>query len=214
LLEPTKMDRPEDIETNPVNKKVYMVMTKNDRRGTGTAESPQPEVDAANPRKANLDGHIIEVTEAGDDPTATEFTWEMFMICGHPSDETTYFGGYDKNQVSAISSPDNITFDLAGNLWISTDGQPSAIFQNDGLFVVSVTGAQRGYLRQFFSSVSGSEVCGPEFTPDNSTLFLAIQHPGEGGTYERPASYWPDKKAPTRPSVVAISAENGAVISV
>src|SRR5262249_41686154 len=29
----TKMDRPEDIEMNPVNKKIYMVMTNNNQRG-------------------------------------------------------------------------------------------------------------------------------------------------------------------------------------
>lgn len=212
LMGATKMDRPEDIETNPVNKKVYMVMTKNDRRGAGTAESPQPDVDAANPRQANKDGHIIEVTEANNDPVATSFSWEIFMLCGHPSDETTYFGGYDKNQVSAISSPDNITFDLAGNMWISTDGQPSTLFVNDGVFVVPVEGPERGHLKQFFSSVPGSEVCGPEFTPDNSSLFLAIQHPGEGGDFEHPASYWPDYKAPTRPSVVVVQAGSGDII--
>lgn len=48
---------------------------------------------------------------------------------------------------------------------------------------VSVEGPAHGYSQQFFSSVDGSEVCGPEFTLDDTTLFLAIQHPGEGGTY-------------------------------
>jgi hypothetical protein len=216
LLGATTMDRPEDIEANPVNGKVYMVMTKNDRRldkgeaaEKSTPEKAVPEnqeINAANPRPVNKDGHIIEVTEDGNDYTSTTFTWEIFLLCGHVSDETTDFAGYDKAMVSSISSPDNICFDLAGNMWIATDGQPSAIGANDGFFVVPVEGQQRGRVIQFFSSVAGSEVCGPEFTPDNTSLFLAIQHPGEGGTYDRPTSYWPDYKAPTRPSVVVIQA--------
>jgi hypothetical protein len=216
LLGATTMDRPEDIETNPINNKVYMIMTKNDRRldegeaaEKSTAEKEIPvtqEINAANPRPVNKDGHIIEVTEANDDFTATTFTWEIFLLCGHPSDETTFFGGFDKAAVSPISSPDNMVFDLDGNMWIATDGQPSAIGVNDGLFLCPVEGPNRGQVTQFFSSLPGSEVCGPEFTPDNTSLFLAIQHPGEGGSFERPLSYWPDYKVPTRPSVVVIQA--------
>jgi secreted PhoX family phosphatase len=53
-------------------------------------------------------------------------------------------------------------------------------------------------------------VCGCEFTPDGETLFLSIQHPGEGGTLERPVSDWPDGRgAPPRPSVVAIRKRGG-----
>lgn len=180
LLGATKMDRPEDIETNPVNQKVYIALTNN----TNRAVDDNPGTDAANPRPENAYGHIIELTEDGDDHTATSFAWDIFMLCGDPSDETTFFADFPKEQVSPIANPDNITFDIAGNLWIATDGQPGTLEYNDGLFAVPVDGPERGYLRQFFSSVVGSEVCGPEFTPDNTTLFLAIQHPGEGGTFE------------------------------
>ena len=80
---------------------------------------------------------------------------------------------------------------------------------NDGLFAVPVDGPERGYLRQFFSGVPGCEVSGPVFTPDNTTLFLSIQHPGEGGTYLEPASRWPDGDGPPRPALVVIQAEGG-----
>ncbi len=204
----TKMDRPEDIEPNPVNKKVYMVMTNNSDRGKEGKAGP----DAANPRAENKFGHIIEVTEGGDDYAATTFTWEIFMLCGDPEDDSTYFAGFDKSKVSPIAAPDNVTFDLNGNLWIATDGQSGALKLNDGLFAVPVEGPGRGHLQQFFASVAGSEVCGPEFTPDNKSLFLAIQHPGEGGTFEEPISSWPDGAQPARPSVIAIRADNGGVI--
>ena len=200
LLGATKMDRPEDIETNPVNKKVYIALTNN----TNRAVEDNPGVDAANPRPENANGHIIELTETDDDHAATTFAWEIFMLCGNPDDEDTFFAGFPKEEVSAIANPDNITFDNKGNLWIATDGQPRTLDINDGLFAVPVFGPERGLLRQFFSSVAGSEVCGPEFTPDDTSLFVAIQHPGDGED-----SVWPDGQKPPRPSVVAIRADNG-----
>ncbi len=199
----TKMDRPEDFETDPVNKKVYLVLTNNVVRGT---EAGAP-VDEANPRPENRYGHIIELTETGDDAAATTFAWDIFMLCGRPEDESTYFSGFPKEMVSAIANPDNIVFDSEGNLWISTDGQPGTLEANDGLYAVPVSGPDRGYVRQFFSGVTGGEVSGPEFTPDDGALFASIQHPGEGGTYENQISHWPDGgDAPPRPTVVVIQA--------
>jgi hypothetical protein len=59
----------------------------------------------------------------------------------------------------------------------------------------------------------GAEVSGPVFTPGNDTLFLSIQHPGEGGTLMQPISDWPDGGArPPRSSVIAIRREDGAVV--
>jgi secreted PhoX family phosphatase len=202
VLGATRMDRPEDIEVNEVNKKVYIALTNNTNR---TAE----QVDAANPRASNTFGHIIELTETDDDHAATTFEWNIFLLAGDPNDESTYFAGYDKSKVSIISCPDNVTFDMDGNLWISTDGQPGTIDFNDGLFSVPVAGADRGFVRQFFSGIPGGEVCGPEFTSDNTTLFAAIQHPGEGGTVAEPVSLWPDQQGAPRPSVIAITATNG-----
>jgi uncharacterized protein len=202
----TRMDRPEDIETNPVNGKLYCVMTNNTNRGaTG---SPAP--DAANPRAINRHGHIIELAEDDDDAAAKTFSWDIFVLCGDPNNaaDGTYFAGWD-GFVSPISSPDNIAFDAEGNLWIATDGQPGTLQKADGVYAVPVEGPQRGFLRQFLSSPNASEVCGPEFTPDNKTFFVAIQHPGEGGTVNAPTSTWPDGVTPARPSVVAIQNDGG-----
>lgn len=208
LLGATKMDRPEDVEPNPVNKKIYVALTNNTRRGT----EGQAGTDAANPRAKNTSGHIIEITETDNNYAAPTFKWEMLILAGLPSDPSTFFAGFDKSKVSPIGAPDNVAFDNAGNLWIATDGAARAIKYNDGLFAVPVQGAQRGNVQQFFSTVAGSEVCGPEFTPDNRTLFLAIQHPGEGGTFEEPISTWPDRVGLPRPSVITIQAFDNRVI--
>jgi len=48
-------------------------------------------------------------------------------------------------------------------------------------------------------------VCGPEFSPDDRTLFCAIQHPGEGGGVPNTRSNWPDRHGFALPSVVAVT---------
>ena len=221
----TKMDRPEDIETNPVNGKLYCVMTNNTNRGTGS----NPAVNGANPRTGNRHGHIIELTEDGNDPTSLAFTWEIFLLCGNPATqpvdsptptqpaEATYFGGFDHSKVSPISCPDNITFDRKGNLWIATDGQPTTFGMNDGVFAVPVEGEQRGFLRQFLSGIPGGEVASLHFGALDQALFVTIQHPGEPGTgpnsanstFENPTSVWPDGNTPPRPSVVVATKKTG-----
>jgi hypothetical protein len=206
-LEATPMDRPEDAEVNPSNNKLYIMLTNNSRR---------EEANAANPRTPNNWGHVIELTEDDDDHTSTTFTWEILLLCGPPDDESTDFAGYDKTKVSPIASPDNCTYDNQGNLWIATDGQskepPDGLGFCDALHMVPVEGSERGHVQQFASVPAGSETCGPLFTPDNTSLFIAVQHPGEGGTYEDPVSTWPDGKSPPRPSVVAIIADDGSPI--
>jgi secreted PhoX family phosphatase len=126
---PTKMDRCEDVEPNPATGRVYVACTNNTNRGTGTNAA----ADEANPRTANRDGHVVELTEAGGNPTSTRFTWNLLLVCGDPAkNPTAYFSGYPADRVSPISCPDNLAFDSAGNLWISTDGQPGTIGYCDG----------------------------------------------------------------------------------
>ncbi|MEU0565271.1 PhoX family phosphatase [Nonomuraea sp. NPDC005983] len=189
----TKMDRPEDMERNPVNGAVYVALTNNTNRTAA-------QVDEANPRPSNKHGHILELVEKRDDAGATTFAWSLPLVCGDPKDPATYFAGYDKTQVSPISCPDNVAFDRDGNLWIATDG--NQLGSNDGMFVMPLKGKERGHLRQFLTVPVGAETCGPMVTEDQLSVFVAVQHPGEidGATPDKPASRWPDGDQP-RPSV-------------
>ena len=204
LVGATRMDRPEDIEVNPVNGKVYAVMTNNTNRGT----SGRPGIDGANPRAVNQHGHIIEISEDGRDHAARTFTWDIFILAGDPANTSggvPFFAGFNPARVSPLSSPDNITFDSRGNLWIATDGQPGTLQKHDGIYAVPTEGGDRGFVRQFLSSVIASETASLELTPNDETLFVSIQHPGEGSTFENPSSTFPDGATPPRPSVVAVT---------
>jgi hypothetical protein len=235
LLGATPLDRPEDVEASPLTGRVYVSLTNNDDR---TLESKRAEndghtidvrVNAANPRPANAFGHILEIEEEDGDAVATRFRWNVFLLAGDPHGagarlltdvrqlvpgqldaRDTYYAGRSRSRdLAPIAGPDNLGFDADGNLWIVTDGnQPRG--DNDGAFVVPVDGPGRGRLRQFMSAPVGAEVCGCEFTPEGDTLFLSLQHPGEGGTVRDPVSDWPDGGGkPPRPSVVAIRKSGG-----
>nr|WP_153396803.1 PhoX family phosphatase [Ornithinicoccus halotolerans] len=168
----TKMDRPEDVEPNPANGRVYAALTNNTRRTPG-------EIDEANPRANNRFGHVIEIDPDGGDHASRTFGWNIVLVCGDPEDPTTYYAGFDKSDVSPISCPDNVAFDREGNLWISTDGQPGTLGYNDGLFMMPVDGDQRGNLQQFLAVPVGAETCGPVIDPTGLSVLVAVQHPGE-----------------------------------
>ncbi|MGV9384770.1 PhoX family protein [Nonomuraea sp. NPDC003707] len=192
----TKMDRPEDMERNPVTGAVYVALTNNTNRTAA-------QVDEANPRPSNKHGHVLEIVERRDDAGEKTFAWLLPLVCGDPNDPNTYFAGYDKTKVSPISCPDNVAFDRDGNLWISTDG--NQLGSNDGMFVMPVRGKERGHLRQFLTVPFGAETCGPLVTADQRSVFVAVQHPGEtdGANPDNPSSHWPDGDQP-RPSVAVV----------
>ncbi|MBA3250871.1 MAG: PhoX family phosphatase [Geodermatophilaceae bacterium] len=197
----TAMDRPEDIEPNPVIGSVYIALTNNDRRGT----EGNPPTDPANPRPVNTAGHVIELVEDGQDAAATSFRWDILLLCGDPEDPSTYYGGFDKSQVSEIAAPDNLAVDSLGQLWIATDGAPRVLPMNDAVVGLPVIGPERGRTRQLFAGVFGSELTGIYFNSTETTMFVAVQHPGEGGTVDEPTSRWPDPAGEVaRSSVVAI----------
>ncbi|MGI9517597.1 MAG: alkaline phosphatase PhoX, partial [Pirellulaceae bacterium] len=112
--------------------------------------------------------------------------------------------------------PDNIAFDNQGRLWIATDGLQKTTGVLDGVYACEVAGPRRALTKQFFHVPTGAELCGPCFTPDNTTLFVAVQHPGEHSTFDKPSTRWPnspDSDLPPQPAVVAITREGGGPIA-
>jgi secreted PhoX family phosphatase len=211
----TPMDRPEDVEVNPKSGHIFIALTNNSRR-----EEPNE----ANPRIDNQHGHIVELIEDDNDATALTFTWNIFVKCGRPGNalDDSRFGDIADPVaagVSIISDPDNLVHDSAGNLWIATDGMPfnppgsfpEFPAENDGIFSAPTEGSERGLVRRFMSGVPNGEVCGPEFSGDERTLFCAIQHPNDGSAFE---NIWPidDPDGVSKPSLICIRHIHGRKI--
>lgn len=222
VLGATPMDRPEDVEPNPRNGRVYVMLTNNSKR---TAQ----QVEAANPRAANLWGHVLELIPPAGDHAAERFGWEVLVKAGNPQDAgVAALWNPATSENGWFSCPDNCAVDPLGRLWIATDqgnAWATASGSADGLWALETDGRGRGTGRMFFRVPIGAELCGPCFTPDGRTAFVAVQHPSVDGaidypgferasTYEDPATRWPDfdPKMPPRPSVVVITREDGGVI--
>jgi secreted PhoX family phosphatase len=225
LLGATPMDRPEDVEPNPANGRVYVLLTNNSKRG----DADKPGADAANPRAANIWGHILELTPAGGDHAADSARWEVLVRAGNPAEPGIAAQWNPATSANGwFACPDNCAVDPSGRLWIATDqgkGWSKASGSADGVWALETEGRGRGTGRMFFRVPVGAELCGPRFTPDGRTLFVAVQHPATDGTidypgferastFEDPATRWPDFRPdlPPRPSVVVITKDDGGVI--
>ena len=209
LLGATPMDRPEDVEPDAKTGRVYVMLTNNERR-------TEAQIDPANPRAANLFGHIIEIIEPEGDFTATRSRWEILVKCGDPSvPELGAAWNPQTTENGWFAAPDNCAIDPAGRLWVSTDGNERT-GAADGIWALETSGAGRGTGRHFFRCPAGAEMCGPRFNPEGDAFFLAVQHPGDtdGASFEAPGTRWPDFRAdmPPRPSVVVVTKIGGGPV--
>lgn len=209
LLGATPMDRPEDVEPDPKAGRVWVMLTNNTQRKAD-------QTDATNPRADNAFGHIIEIIEPDGDFTATRSRWEFLIKCGDPANPD--FGAVWNpltSQNGWFGSPDNCAVDPSGRLWVATDGNERT-GAADGVWAIETDGARRGTSHAFFRAPVGAEVCGPRFSDDGTTLFVSVQHPGDGrgASFENPTTRWPDfeSESPPRPAVVAIRRKDGGPI--
>jgi uncharacterized protein len=226
----TMMDRPEWIDTFPDKLTAIATLTNNSRRGTSSASvnnpdgssaaaSARPPVDAVNPRTNNAYGHIVTWSYYRDwtEPT---FRWDIFALCGDPTvaaHGSTVIG--DK-----YGSPDGIYVAPSGRLWIQTDVSGST--QNTGAYAgfgnnqMLCADPEIRETRRFLVGPVQCEITGVFVTPDERTMFVGIQHPGEAPSGAlNPAnpkqfSNWPDGPGGGRPrsSCIVITKDDGGRI--
>lgn len=190
----TAMDRPEDVEIHPLTGAVFIALTNN-------------------PDHGNNHGALFKIEESGGDPLALEFT------------SSTWIAGGKEN---GFSCPDNLVFDRAGNLYFTTDISKDKLNKgpyqglgNNGLFVVPVGGPDAGKALRLASAPVEAEFTGPCFSPDEKTLFLSVQHPGEHTQYvdgkPRYSSSWPHdgsgNREPGKPCPAVVALQNLPLVS-
>jgi uncharacterized protein len=198
-------------------------------------------------------GWVMHLIEEKNEPAALTFRWQMAATGGEPS-----AGG------GGFANPDNLLIDPKGNLWIVTDmsttkhnaevksrsdkagkaldsSQLTGLFGNNSMWYMPTSGENAGTAYLFALGPMECEMTGPYFNGDRTTLFLAVQHPGEanGSCKERATetrelvmattdgqefkqtrkvpigSNWPtgELNAPPKPAVVAIyRRDRGAIV--
>jgi secreted PhoX family phosphatase len=211
----TKMDRPEWVAVHPRTGEVYCTLTNNANRG----QTDHPGPDPANPRASNVFGHVVRWREEGGQPAATRFAWDVFLLCGDASVADAAKRGTIKGD--SFGSPDGLWVDPRGVLWIQTDAAPSALGRGDyaGLGNNQMLAADpaTGEVRRFLTGPRGCEVTGVVTTPDGTSMFVNVQHPGEPDNARndpaRPTavSAWPDGGRP-RSATIVIRRRDGGVI--
>ena len=184
LVGATELNRPEDIEIDPITGNIFVSLTNNKS-------------------KNDFHGSILKIEETNGAFDSLTFKAVTFRAGG---------------KESGFSCPDNLAFDLSGNLWITSDISGSDMnrddnlyrpFKNNSLFVIPRYGQDSGKVIRVASAPKDAELTGPWFSPDGKTLFLSVQHPGEQTRDKNnPTSKWPfDKDGIPKPAVVAISGD-------
>lgn len=230
--------RPEDTEIAP-DGKLYISFTSG---SPGDDGGPDKRIfKGPNGETPYEYGWVMRLSEDSNDPGAQFFRWQMLAMGGEPG-----AGGV------GFANPDNLLIDRNGHLWVVTDmssgnhnkalnsrideqGKPvslSGLFGNNSIWFIPTTGVDAGTAYMFGMGPMECETTGPCFTPDQQTMFLSVQHPGEvNGVRKNQASEtrefaiattegqeflqtrqvpvgsnWPSKSpnAPPKPAVVAI----------
>ncbi|MFN5117788.1 MAG: PhoX family protein [Cyanobacteriota bacterium] len=227
----TPTARPEDTELDPRTGDLLITFTAGGSDGDGQADPAVFKGPAGQPTwpygwlmRLQEDAH----SKAGSGDT---FQWRMVATGGTP-----WEGGM------GFANPDNLALDRAGNIWMVTDraavNGSADVFGNNSCWLFPAEGPGAGEALLFATGPMECELTGPCFDPEETTLFLAVQHPGEdngihqagqdeiqayslrdrdGGVFEQLrevplGSNWPATEAGRipRPGVVAIQRVDGS----
>lgn len=198
----TPMDRCEWIASHKESgsKEVFATLTNNKNR---------KEANAANPRTKNVYGQILKWKIKNSHKEET-FTWEIFTLAGNPDNQQGLNKGSNNiTSENKFNSPDGLKFDRDGRLWIQTDGSYSnkGEFEGMGNNCMLAADPKSGEIKRFLTGPIACEITGIAFNEDYTTMFVGIQHPGEG----LQGSTFPHGKTP-RSSIMMIRKLDGGVI--
>ncbi len=209
----TTMDRPEWVAAHPENSSVFCCLTNNNERGKKNNKGGvEQNINGPNPRKKNNYGQILRWVPNNCDHTDEYFSWNLFVLAGHPMNKDgLYQGSENINTKNMFNSPDGLSFDTSGRMWIQTDGKYSneSDYAGMGNNQMLCADTKTGEIRRFLVGPVACEITGTAFTSDGKSMFVGIQHPGE---YKQ-ASHFPDgDQSIPRSSVVVITKDDGGTI--
>ena len=200
-------------------------------------------------QNGNPNGHMVRMKEGA---TVSAFTWDVYLFGAEAGADKTMVNISSLTADQDFSSPDGLAFSKAtGICWIQTDdgaytdvtncmmlaavpgqvgdgGKKTLSYtKSDGskLDIVTPVGkaATESTLKRFLVGPKGCEITGLSETPDGKTIFVNIQHPGEGtamaniGDATKYQSQWPSNagygagKRP-RSATIVITKNDGGVI--
>lgn len=193
LLGATPMNRPEWTSVAP-NGDVFCTLTNS---GGAALEG-----NAANPVRTQGAGHIIRWHDS-EQHTGTAFAWEIYVI----SEDT-------HGTEESFSSPDGLWVDRDGRVFIQTDGG-----QKDGLQDQMIVGNIFGEkdengleYKRLIVGVSSDEITGVAYTPGQETMFINIQHPGNGSPSSTSFPAPADGTTIPRDSTLVLRRKGGGVV--
>lgn len=207
----------------------------NDPTTTGTAQ------------RGNPNGHIIRWRETS--PEVLNFNWDIFLFGARSTITDPNINVSALTAENDFSSPDGLWFSPATNIcWIQTDdgaytdvtncmllaalpgavgdGGVRTITSTDALGTTKQTqtyvGADQGTkLRRFLVGPKDCEITGITETSDGTTLFVNVQHPGEGtpvtaiGDPTMFISHWPEGgTARPRSATIVITKTGGGQVGI
>ncbi len=158
--------------------------------------------DSLNP--GNDDGHIVQFSLPGGDPSAKHFPASLALVAGNPAiQEGTQYG---PGSQAWLRKPRTLAIDPAGNLWIGTDQKGDTSQTADGLFIMQTTGPAQGAVAYAYLAPKGAAAGGAAFDANSKTAFGAVRHPGAtpGASFDHPATRWPTLQPSMPPQTTII----------
>ncbi|MCA9705144.1 MAG: DUF839 domain-containing protein [Myxococcales bacterium] len=171
-----ELNRPEDLEWNPVEGTLWIAFTNHGRPnalrddGTLNLDDPMtPQDEHEDYVRGDGDGAIFVLAEAdAADPSASS-TFTFFAAWRGNGEDTTF----------NATDPDNLLIDSEGGVWFGTDGNYSTQTQ-DAIYYLEVADDPTLSRAWRVASVpSDAEATGPALSSDERTLFFDVQHPRE-----------------------------------
>ncbi len=198
----------------------------------------------------NVNGHILRIKDASN--AGTTFMWDVYLFGSEAGADAAKVNLSSLTNDQDFSSPDGLWFSpYTGICWIQTDDGAYTDVTNcmmlaampgtvgDGttksLTYPRATGGDlvvntrvgkaptADTLKRFLVGPSGSEITGATETPDGRTMFINIQHPGEGTAQANLAdptkyqSQWPSNagygagKRPRSATIVITKNDGGRI---